>query len=214
MWLGLHHVVQHVDLWPQGRLHPHEIMNILRFGNSFKRLFFSFLSSRICRSLWARPRWIGASCLRCWVGSSPPSPSEAWTLNSWACWDTNCWVSSEYWLWRTARHSALSRLWAMIQYRFCFNPTGPKASKDPEAQIPWNKFCKVRTVKSHTLVYVVYIIQVNTYVLFLVNNHCFCREAVKRTSPSGCGSRESWTWSRDISWACGMMGKAGTIILM
>lgn len=27
-------------------------------------------------------------------------------------------------------------------------PIGAKAAKDPEAQIPWNKFCKVRAVKT------------------------------------------------------------------
>lgn len=106
---------------------------------------------------------------------------------------------------QTDRDSSLSCSCKTIQYHFCFKPTGPKAAKDPEAQIPWNKFCKVRTVNTHTGLYGSCDSDLY-YVIFLVNNNCSCREAVKRTSPSGCGSRESWTWSRDTSCACGMMG--------
>lgn len=86
--------------------------------------------------------------LECWAAEHAGTQTAGWALNTVTVKNTD-----------RQKLLPLMLMLRAIQYHLCFNPTGPKASKDPEAQIPWTKFCKVWTIK-HTPFYMVNIIQV------------------------------------------------------
>lgn len=91
-------------------------------------------------------------------------------------------------------------------------PAGPKGVMDPEAQIPWNRFCKVGLhvfSQGHARGYTFHVLRRRLFKEDLTG--CFScvwgSLEARRTSRSGCGLKEYWTWSKDTCWVCGMMGK-------